>query len=91
MAIVNGEKRGTNSANTLINDKKGYTYLTGLKGDDTYVIEDISNSFTEIDDSDRLDEYAYEEGANVNQNGIPTDNYGTDTVQIKNDKPNLVL
>ena len=86
MAIVNEEKYGNNSANTLVNDKKGYTYMSGLKGNDTYVIENISKSFTEIDDSDGLDESLYPE--NTNQNGIPLDDYGKDTIQIKNVKAN---
>ena len=86
MAIVNEEKYGNNSANTLVNDKKGYTYMSALKGNDTYIVENISKSFTEIDDSNRLDES--ENPGPVNGNGIPTTNFGNDTIQIKNVKAN---
>ena len=86
MAIVNEEKYGNNSANTLVNNKKGYTYMSGLKGNDTYIVENISKSFTEIDDSNRLDES--ENPGPVNGNGIPTTNFGNDTIQIKNVKAN---
>ena len=56
MPIVNEEKIGTNGQDSLVNDKTGYTKLTGLKGNDTYIINDITNSFTELDAADSIDE-----------------------------------
>ncbi|MBQ8886515.1 MAG: calcium-binding protein [Candidatus Gastranaerophilales bacterium] len=46
--IVNPKIIGDGSANTLTNSNKGYTYMSGQGGDDTYVVENISNSFSEI-------------------------------------------
>lgn len=46
--IVNPEITGDASVNTLTNANKGYTYMSGQGGDDTYIIENISNSFSEI-------------------------------------------
>ena len=87
MVIVNDEKRGTNNNDTLINDKAGYTKLVGLKGNDTYVIKNIANSYTEIDDADSYDE-TWDPDVPTNSNGIVLGNYGTDTIQIENVKPN---
>lgn len=46
--IVNPEITGDASVNTLTNANKGYTYMSGQGGDDTYIVENISNSFSEI-------------------------------------------
>ena len=46
--IVNPKIIGDAGANTLTNSNKGYTYMSGQGGDDTYVVENISNSFSEI-------------------------------------------
>ena len=90
MAIVNEEIKGTESVNDeLTNSKKGYTRMVGLTGNDTYIINNFSTSFTEIDDADGLDFYN-ETGLSpdVNSNGIPTKYFGEDTIQINNIKTN---
>ena len=46
--IVNPKIIGDGTINTLTNSNKGYTYMSGQGGDDTYVVENISNSFSEI-------------------------------------------
>lgn len=46
--IVNPEITGDAGVNTLTNANKGYTYMSGQGGDDTYIVENVSNSFTEI-------------------------------------------
>ena len=43
--IVNPEITGDAGVNTLTNANKGYTYMSGQGGDDTYIVENVSNSF----------------------------------------------
>ena len=52
--IVNPEITGDSAINTLTNANKGYTYMSGQGGDDTYIVENISNSFSEINHTTTL-------------------------------------
>ena len=75
---VNDDITGDGDANTLTNAKAGYTYMSGKVGDDVYVVNNIANSYTEIDD--RGMNYT----SNPNHTTAPDAN---NTLQIKNVKP----
>ena len=40
-----------NASNNTLESKKGYKFLSGQKGEDTYEIDNISRSWSEIDDA----------------------------------------
>ena len=43
---------GNDSDNISTNQNRGFSYMSGGKGDDTYIIENLAKSWTTIDDRD---------------------------------------
>lgn len=50
MATVNKDITGTSGDDKITVSKKGYTFVEGFSGDDKYVVNNISNSFVELED-----------------------------------------
>ncbi len=85
MAVINEPVIGTQQNDTILNNKNGVTIMTGGDGDDSYIIENISKSWTQISDGNyTMDEYnkpsALISGLSIRD--IP--NTGSDKVVIKN-------
>lgn len=74
---VNDDIIGGVDADTLINTKANYTYMSGGAGEDVYVVNNFAGSYTSIDDSGIC--YAY----NPDCEAAPVSN---NTLQIKNVK-----
>ena len=51
MTKINKSIKGNNKKNKLTNRNSGYTAMYGKKGDDTYVVTNIANSVTDIEDT----------------------------------------
>lgn len=74
----------------VLTSKNGANYLSGLEGDDKYIVNNIKKSWTMIDDARQ--NYADMEGFFNDVNGVfPTAYAGNDTVQINNVNANDLL
>ena len=92
MAVINGPMIGTENDDIITNDKAGVSIMIGGDGDDTYIVENILKSWSEIADGNyTLDENDIPGAIIPGSSARNAANFGNDKIIIKNINANDLI